>query len=70
MQEWQIPAEFLEQHAMHILKITDGYSALTFTTEVMGLDSYVAGALRVIKVLDQLEAKKYRIADLVSMGLI
>ena len=64
------PAEFLDQHAVHLLKITDGSSALTLTTEVMGLDSYVAGALQVIKVLDRLEAKKYQITDLISMGLV
>ena len=32
------PAEFLEQHAVHLIKITDGSSVLTFRTEVMGLD--------------------------------
>jgi dihydrodipicolinate reductase len=68
--ELHIPAEFLDQHAVHLLKITDGSSALTMTTEVMGLDSYVAGALQVIKVLDRLEAKKYQITDLISMGLV
>lgn len=68
--ELHVPAEFLDQHAVHCIKITDGSSALTFTTEVMGLDSYVTGALQVIKALDQLEKKKYQITDLISLGLI
>ena len=36
----------------------------------MGLDSYVTGALRMIRILDKLEKKKYQIADLVGMGLL
>lgn len=65
-----IPAECLAQHAVHVITISDGTTALTFTTEVLGLDAYVAGARRVIAVLDQLEQRKYRITDLIEMGLL
>lgn len=69
--EWGIPAEHLQRHAYHQIKIEDGACSVMFETRVYGAAPYVDGVVQIVRAIDAhvLENRRYDIGDVCSKGL-
>lgn len=68
--ELQIPENYLDRHAKHIIMIREGHCTIKLESEVFGYDSYLDGIITVTKAMKNIEKGKYFITDLVERGVI
>lgn len=62
--------QHLGGHALHHLEIQSAGAKIVIRSEVLGRETYVAGALAVIKVWHQLPFGRHRLVDLVESGRV
>ena len=65
-----IPQEYLKQHALHIIDIQADKCEITLRTEVHGLETYLAGLVRIINNIDCLPPGKHKLIDLIRQHVI
>ena len=66
----KVPKKYLEGHAYHTLAITTPGTTITLETKVHGRQSYVQGALEVVKIWQELAPGRYSLTDLLAKGLL
>lgn len=67
-----IPEEYLDKHAYHNIVIKDGSDEVTFTTKVIGHDSYAKGVKAIIDAVlkHSFENKRYSIFDMIDNNML
>lgn len=70
--ECGIPAEHLQRHAYHQIKIEDGACSVMFETRVYGAAPYVDGVVQIVRAIDAhvLENRRYDIREFVQKGWV
>ena len=63
--ELGIPEENLGQHAIHIIDIFGDGCEITMRTQVYGLDTYLAGLVKIVHAIDRLSPGRHKLTDLV-----
>lgn len=70
IKDYKIPVPYVDQHAMHIINITNEDTAISMRVDVNGLESYVSGLATIINNIAGLEKKIYNVVDLIDMKLL
>ena len=63
--ELGIPEENLSQHAIHVIDIFGDGCDITLRTKVYGLDTYLAGLVKIVYAIDRLSPGRHKLTDLV-----
>ena len=68
--QFKIPHQHLEQHALHIIDIGSDDCRISFKTEIYGLNTYLVGIVKLMQNIDKLSPGKYSLPDLVRKRII
>jgi len=69
-QKLHIPSEYINKHAMHLVRIKTTNALLELKTLVLGRDSYIEGAFAVSQIWKNLPNGKITLTELINQGLL
>ena len=69
-EEFNIPKEYLNSHAIHEIEFFEEDVSITFKTQVFGKRTYILGAKKLLGTIDNLPARYIHISELIENGLI